>query len=289
MRQRHLPLAPPTRARRHVRYGAALAVAALLAASARPTSVVAQSGAAAVAVRSAEPAAAALPFGVGERLTYGARVSRFGRVGEAVMWIEGPEDVRGISTYDLRFDFRARVGVLKAEDRTESWLDPRRMAALQFHKHERHPLSRHDEKVELFPDQQRWQSDDGESGESPTAAPLDELSFMYFIRTLPLVPDTVYQFNRHFDAARNPTTVRVVRREEVTTEAGAFHTVLVEMHVRDPRRYRGEGVIRIDLSDDDRRLPVRIVSSMPVIGTATLTLESHVAGAGMQPLIARAF
>ena len=286
MRERHLPLVP-TRTPRRARYGgvALAATALLLLASTQPAAVVAQSGtAAAVAAQSAEPA---LPFGIGERLTYSARVSRFGRVGEAVMWIEGPDDVRGTSTYDLRFDFRARVGVLKAEDRTESWLDPRRMAALQFQKHERHPLSRHDERVDMYPDERRWQAANGETGQSPSDAPLDELSFMYFIRTLPLTRDTVFEFNRHFDAARNPTTVRVVRREDVTTAAGEFHTVLVEMRVHDPRRYRGEGVISINLSDDDRRIPVRIVSSMPVIGTATLSLESHVGSPGQ--LMAHAF
>lgn len=221
-----------------------------------------------------------LPFGVGERLTYRARVAKVGRVGKAVMWIDGPTEIRGISAYVLRFDFSARVGPVKAEDRTESWLDPRRMASLKFHKHERHPLSRHDERVEMFPDQRRWEGKDGQGGESLTDAPLDELSFMYFIRTLPLTADTVFSFNRHFDAARNPTTVRVVRREVVRTEAGDFETVLLEMRVRDPRRYRGEGVIRISLTDDERRLPVRIESAMPVIGTAVLTLDSHTAAPG---------
>jgi hypothetical protein len=47
------------------------------------------------------------------------------------------------------------------------------------------------------------------------------------------------------------------------------------MRVKDPRRYRGEGVIRINLSDDDRRLPVRIQSTMPIVGNAVLTLESY--------------
>jgi hypothetical protein len=51
--------------------------------------------------------------------------------------------------------------------------------------------------------------------------------------------------------------------------------VLVEMRVKDPRRYRGEGVIRIHLSDDRCRLPLRIESRMPVVGTAVLSLESH--------------
>jgi len=47
------------------------------------------------------------------------------------------------------------------------------------------------------------------------------------------------------------------------------------MRVRDPRRYRGEGVIRIHITDDRCRLPVRIQSTMPVVGTTVLTLESH--------------
>jgi len=230
---------------------------------------------------------AELPFAVGEHLRFTARVAKVGKVGKAVMWIEGPRELRGAEAYVLRFDFHARVGPVKAADRTESWLDAHRMASLRFSKHERHPLSSHDEKVELFPDERRWQGEDGAGGESPTDLPLDELSFMYFIRTLALPADTTYRFERHFDAARNPTTVRVVRRESVTTEAGEFQTVLVEMRVRDARRYRGEGVIRISLTDDERRLPVRIESAMPVIGKAVLTLESHVAGAPLR-LIARA-
>jgi hypothetical protein len=98
---------------------------------------------------------------------------------------------------------------------------------------------------------------------------------MYFLRTLPLTPDTVYTFTRHFDPARSPTTVRVIRRETVTTGAGEFQTALVEMRVKDPRRYRGEGVIRINISDDPCRLLVRIESAMPLVGAGVLTLESH--------------
>jgi hypothetical protein len=44
--------------------------------------------------------------------------------------------------------------------------------------------------------------------------------------------------------------------------------------VRDSRRYKGEGVIRINLSDDAMRIPVRIESAMPVVGTAVMTLQS---------------
>ena len=216
-----------------------------------------------------------LPFGVGERLTYRARAARMGVTGRGSMWVEGPVTVRGRHVYLLRFDFRAGLGPVKAVDETESWLDPVAMASLRFHKHERHPLSKHSERIELFPEQRRWEAEDGRSGGSPTDAPLDELSFMYFIRTLPLAAESTYRFDRHFEAGRNPASVRVIRRETVKTEAGEFRTILVELRVKDPRRYRGEGVIKINLSDDARRIPVRIESTMPIVGNAVLALESY--------------
>lgn len=220
------------------------------------------------------PATAAPPFHVGERLKYAVRLSAVSLRGHGAMWIDGPEVVRGIETYVLHFGFKARLGPVKVSDTTESWLDPRRMTSLRFVKRERHPFSSSDEDVALFPEEKRWSTADGAKGEAITAAPLDELSFIYFLRTVPLATDSTYRFNRHFDAARNPTVVRVLGRESVTVGAGTFPAVVVEMRVRDPARYRGEGVIRIHFTDDERRLPLRIESTLPVAGTALLTLEA---------------
>ena len=216
-----------------------------------------------------------LPFAVGEKLVYSVSVKNVKTVGTGTMQVAGPVDVRGSATWLLRFDFRAGLGPIRAVDRTESWLDPERIAALRFAKHERHPLGKSDQRVELFPTERRWTAENGETGESLSDAPLDELSFMYFLRTVPLLADSTYRFDRHFESGRNPTTVRVVRREIVTTKAGRFETVLVEMRVRDAKHYKGDGLIRIHLTDDTLRLPVRIESAMPVVGTAVLSLESY--------------
>jgi hypothetical protein len=213
-----------------------------------------------------------LPFNVGERLEYVGKVR--GLTGRGTMWVDGPVLVRGVSTYELHFDFSARVGPMSVVQRTVSWLDPERMAVMRFTKHERRILARHDEDIELFPEERRWRAKNGESGESPTDAPLDELSFIYFIRTLPLGSDSTLSFSRHFDAQRSPTTVRVVGHEQITTEAGSIATTVVEMRVRDPEHYRGEGTIRFSISDDRCRLPVRIESTIPDAGTVVLTLAS---------------
>jgi len=218
---------------------------------------------------------AAMPFSVGEKLIYEVRVANGSKVGAAAMWIEGPVDIRGTSTYLLRFDSRIRIAFIPAVSSSSSWFDPLRRSSLRFLKHERNPLTHHDESVDFYPDQKEWKSANGETGLSPSNTPLDELSFMYFIRTLPMTPGTTYSFDRHFDAARNPTRVNVIRREIIPTPMGELRVVLVEMRVRDPRHYKGEGVIRIHLTDDDCRLPARIQSTMPVIGTAILTIDSQ--------------
>ncbi len=215
------------------------------------------------------------PFSVGEKLTYQVRLANGSKVGNASMWVEGPVDVRGTSTYLLRFDSRIRYLFLPAVSRSSSWFDPVRGRSLRFAKQERNPLSHQNESVELFPDQKRWRSAGGDTGQSVSNAPLDELSFMYFVRTLPMTPGATYTFDRYFDTSRNPTTVKVIRREVIPTPMGELHVIRVEMLVRDPQHYEGEGVIRIHLTDDACRLPARIESTMPVIGTAILTIDSE--------------
>jgi Protein of unknown function (DUF3108) len=218
---------------------------------------------------------AALPFSIGEKLSYDVTIAKGGKVGTATMWIEGPVDIRGTSTYLLRFDSKIHIAFLSAVSSSSSWFDPLRGSSLRFLKRERNPLTHNNESVDLYPDRKEWKSANGEAGQSPSDTPLDELSFMYFIRTLPMTPGATYSFDRHFDPARNPITVSVIRREVIPTPMGELRVILVEMRVRDPRHFKGEGVIRIHLTDDDCRLPARIESTMPVVGTAILTIVSQ--------------
>jgi hypothetical protein len=226
-------------------------------------------------VMQASAQASQLPFEVGERLRYRVSVGRLGTVGEGEMSVGGPAAVRGTETLVLTSEIHAKVGFLKTTERVESWIDPTRMAALRYQKRTRAALARDDEQqVELFPEEQRWADHRGNHGQSPTSAPLDELSFIYYLRTLPLNADTVDRLVRHYDPARNPIAVRVTGHDTVRTNAGTFPTIVVEMRVKDPRRYGGEGVIRLHLSDDAFRYPVRIESAVPVLGATVLVLES---------------
>lgn len=214
-----------------------------------------------------------LPFAVGEALEYSVHVTVGGTVGSGQMRIEGPTVERDVSTWRLVFDMRAARGPIRAVDRTVSWLDPRTFRITRFEKTERHPLSRSEEKVSVDLAAGTWRDDVADRTQPlGSSAPLDELSFIYFLRTLPLDRDTTFEVSRHFDPARNPTVIRVLGEELVETPVGIFRTRIVEMDVRDPKRYRGSGTVRLNIDVADCRVPVRIVSRMPVLGTTTLLL-----------------
>jgi hypothetical protein len=217
---------------------------------------------------------AELPFAPGERMTYAGRV-HVGVAGSGTISVDAPTQFHGTTTWVLRSDMQGKLGPIKATERHASWLDPVRMAALRYTSSERHLFRRHSDAVNISPEERRWASDGGLSGELATDRPLDELSFLFYLRTLPLPNDSVLTVSRHFDVARNPTTLRVLGREEIDVGAGRFHAIIVEMRVRDTRRYQGEGTIRIHLSDDRCRLLLRLESKLPDAGAATLALVSY--------------
>jgi hypothetical protein len=220
--------------------------------------------------------AQALPFAAGETCVYRGS-SALGRIGTGTMAVE-PAQVDGARVLLLRFDFRGRVGPAGIEDHSRSWFDPATRGSRRFTKRERTPLTSRDEDVQMDPATRRWTTPTGRGGAMSTDAPLDELSFIYFIRTLPLAPGDAYTLTRHYDAARNPVRVRVVGRGPIRVPAGVFQTIEVEMRVIDPVRYRGEGVVQLHFTDDARRILVRTESAIPRAGRMVLSLESGVGG-----------
>lgn len=218
----------------------------------------------------AEDSSGARPFVAGEELAYQVSLGR-GRGGTGWLRVEPTAPVREEPAVLLRFDFETTVGPVHVHHHSRSWLSTRRMAALRYEVDERVPFNNVRQRVDIFPDTQRWEAGK-KQGQSTSQEPLDELSFLYALRTLPLTPGQVYRMDRHFDARRNPVVVRVLRREALHVPAGEFPTVVVEMEVRDPERFGGRGLLRLYLTDDARRLPVRIESQVPVAGQLVLEL-----------------
>lgn len=218
--------------------------------------------------------AVAVPFQPGESLEYRVSSSRFGTVGAGSMTVSGPVRIRDRSTFLLTMELRGKVAFFDFEDVTRSWFDPGSMASLRYTKAEDHPFGEVSEEVEVYPEEGRWTDGDGREGSLITKRPLDELSMIYLLRTLELGTSSKVTLSRHFDPERNPVRIAYLGIEEVSVPAGTFDARVYEMTVRDERRFGAEGKrIRIHLTDDPARLPLRIESGAPGLGNAVLELE----------------
>lgn len=215
-----------------------------------------------------------VPFQPGEALDYRVTSSRFGEVGTGHMTVTGPVRIRDRSALLLSLTLKGEVAFFDFEDETRSWFDPWDMTSLRFMKVEDHPFGGVSEEVEVYPEEGRWTDRDGTVGSLITKRPLDELSMIYLLRTLEMGPNSQVTLSRHFDPDRNPVRIAFLGTEEISVPAGTFEALAFEMTVRDERRYGEEGKrIRIHLTDDPARLPLKIESGAPMLGNAVLELE----------------
>ena len=217
--------------------------------------------------------AMAVPFGPGEVLVYKVKLGIL-PIGEFTMQVLAIEPTRGISTYRLEGHAKGGIPFFKVDTRFKSWVDIERLVSLRFiqDQHEGH-YTRFRE-FQFYPEQRRWKrSDNDEEGALPTTMPLDELSFLYFARSLKLDPGKEYRFNRYFQESGNPIIIKVLRRDRRVVPAGTFKTIVLNPIIRTTGLFGEGGRAEIHLSDDRRRILVYLKTHMPGI-SLTLHLKS---------------
>ena len=217
----------------------------------------------------APPAPPRLPFRVGERLTYSAHVS-FLNAGSATMSIENIEEVRGHTTYHSTFDVRGHVLWFHVNDHSESWFDPATMISYRQIQHVDESRYKADRAYEFYPDRRIYVKN-GEEGHS-VAMPIDEDTFIYFLRTIPLEVGKTYSFDRYYHLEKNPIVLTVERREHIKVPAGEFDALVLKPTIKSKGLFSESRDTELWLSDDSARTIVRLKSKLPV-GTLVLDLK----------------
>lgn len=223
-----------------------------------------------LALLAAPASANPLPFAPGESLRY--RVSLAGFTGRGEGMLRVLLDDAGGDALVLAFDINVVLIRQHLELHSRSWLSPtqpHQLASTRYRSWERSPFHNRDVDLVLDSGAGQW-SGRGGQGRLASSQPLDELSFIYFLRTLPLEQGQ-QQLDRHFDPARNPVSVRVSAPERVSINDREVTAIPVEMTVRDPDRFGGKATLRFHFSADAQRLPLRI--ELPSPGPAPLVLE----------------
>jgi hypothetical protein len=228
----------------------------------------------------ADPAAMLInppPFGVGELAEYQVRLGSLS-VGSGSMEILGVSQVNGGQTYHARMRLSGGLPMARVNNTFESWIDVNGLFSRRFKQNQHEITFRRNRTYDFFPERRTYRRENGETGTIPSNRPLDDVSFLYFVRTLPLRPGDVYEIPRYFKEDGNPVVIRVLRRETVTVPAGTFNTVVVQPIIKTDGLFGEGGQAEVYFSDDSRRLLVQMRSRVPLIGSLNLHLRSFRAG-----------
>jgi hypothetical protein len=95
-----------------------------------------------------------------------------------------------------------------------------------------------------------------------------------FVRTVPLEVGRRYVFDQYYKPDRNPVTVDVLRRERVSVPAGTFDAVVIRPSFRTKGIFAQSGGTEVWLSDDARRVVLRMKTHLP-FGAITLALTEY--------------
>ncbi len=222
------------------------------------------------------PGRVIVPFGTGERLTYDVKFGAL-RAGTGSMEVVGLDTVRGREVWHTVFLLRGGIPFYRVDDRYESWFDTRSLVSLRHVQDIDEGRRERNRVFEIFPERGAF-SENGKPEQPTVPNPLDDASFLYFVRTLPMSVGQTYAFPRYFRPNRNPVTLRVLRREQITVPAGTFNTIVVQPTIKSGGVFREGGRAELWLSDDERRLLVQLKTSLS-IGSINLYLKSYAPGA----------
>jgi hypothetical protein len=213
-----------------------------------------------------------VPFGVGERLEYDVKFGKL-KVGSGSMEVADMQDVRGSETWHTVFQVQGGTFFYRVNDLYESWIDSHTGNSLRFRKDQNEGRRDVEQIYNFFPDRGVY-IEDGDTARVSVRDPLDDGSFLYFIRTIPLVVGQSYSFDRYFKPDRNPVTIRVLRKERVNVPAGSFDAIVVQPVIKAKGIFSENGHAEVWLSDDANRIVLQVQSGLS-FGSLNLYLKSY--------------
>ena len=224
----------------------------------------------------------AVTFPVGERFSYGARYGPF-NIGSAAMEVMGIDTVHNVETVHIRFRISGGAFGYHLDQTIESWVGrfdfrSRRFSSVQDER-DKHRERRYD----IYPDSGFYREEGKDTTFATVLEPLDDASFLYWIRTVQLEVGKRYEYARYFRPDRNPVIIEVLGRERVSVAGKKWRALVVR-----PRIPQGRGIFaeksetHIWLSDNPQRIVLAIQSNFS-FGTVTLKLKDYVVPGVTQP------
>lgn len=222
-----------------------------------------------------------LPFSSGEVATYAVSFGPL-HVGNGSMTVTGMDTVRGRPAWHAVFRINGGTLFFKVRDRIESWFDMTTLSSLRFSQSLHEASYRAERLFEIYPERAAYLQR-GKSEKPSVSEPLDDASFLYFIRTLPLEVGHRYEFQRYFQPEGNPVVIRVLRRERVSVPAGTFDAVVVQPQITTQGIFSEKGHAEVWIADDSSHVILQVKSKL-TFGSINLYLSRYTRGMPSRPL-----
>jgi hypothetical protein len=212
-----------------------------------------------------------VPFNIGEKLVYEVKFGPLS-VGKGTMEVLGIESVRGRDAWHTAFTVKGGTFFYRVNDVFESWMDTHTLSSLRFVQDQEEGGRDREKRFEIYPERSAY-IEQGKAEKPSVSQPLDDGSFLYFVRTVPLEVGESYEFNRYFRPDRNPVTIKVLRKERISVPAGKFDAIVVQPIIVTNKIFSKGGKAEVWLSDDSARVMLQMKSKLS-FGTLNLYLKS---------------
>jgi hypothetical protein len=200
--------------------------------------------------------AAPYPFAVGETLQYEAFLGYF-PIGGATATVARTTRERGTDAFVLTAVGEGGPPGFRSRYEMTSWVQSSRLASLRFHRKLTQGSKVDEERFQILPDSGRYRQEGVPQDWVAPLDALDELAYLYYLRTIPLEVGKSFTMSRYFKTGYNPVQVRVTGRESVALFDGrTVPCFIVQLTSRG-------STVGVRLTDDPQRLPVQLSLPLP--------------------------
>ncbi len=215
-----------------------------------------------------------VPWAAGEDLEYVVKLAGF-KSGTGTMQVIGLDTMRGRNSWRLHFNIKGStpLGTYHVDDSYESWMDVETLNSLRFEQNLYEGGTRRKRNYDIFPSRSIFHQE-GKDERPSVPDPLDDASFFFFVRTLPLEVGKEYTFDKYFNPDANPVIIKVLRKDTIDVPAGRFATIVLQPTIKTNGIFSKDGHAEIWLSDDSRRLLVQMQTHFAKIISLGLQLKT---------------
>ncbi len=216
-------------------------------------------------------------FSVGERLVFDVGFG-FVTAGEAVMEVPNYEYINGRKCYRIEFHVNSLPffsTFYKVEDRYSTLLDVEGLFPWRFEQHIREGGYRRDFTADF--DHVRLVASTPE-GTYPIPPYVHDIVSAFYVTRLEdftgFRPGQRIHLRNFYKDSTYELDVKYKGKQTIEVDAGTFNCIVVEPLVREGGLFKSEGSILVWLTDDERRIPVKVMSKI-VIGSISAELREY--------------